>query len=81
MTNGVSINSMGSLQMSCFLTEGRFGYAGTPVSLRLYSQECQGVPFSPICQKSLQFAAAPLVLTPFVRNQRAGFALESRGRG
>ena len=34
---------MGSLQLICFLTEGLFGY----------SQKCQGVHFSSICQKSL----------------------------
>ena len=45
---------------------------GTPVNLLVSSQKCQGVPFSPICQKSLLiFAAAPLALIPFVRNQGA----------
>ena len=34
------------------------------VNLLLSSQKCQGVPFSSICQKSIAFAAAPLVLTP-----------------
>ena len=40
---------MGSLQISCCLT-GTFG--GTPVNLLLFSQKCQGVPFSPSCQNS-----------------------------
>ena len=42
---------------------------GTPVNLLLSPQKCQGVPFSTICQKCIALAAAPLALTPFVRNQ------------
>ena len=38
---------MGSLQVSCFLTEGLFGYSYLPT---LSSQKCQGVPFSAICK-------------------------------
>ena len=39
---------MGPLQMLCFLTEGLFG---TPINL-VFPAKCQGVPFSPIRQKS-----------------------------
>ena len=43
---------------------------GTPlVYLLLSSQKCQGVPFFPNLSKSITFAAAPSVSTPFVRNQ------------
>ena len=42
---------------------------GTPVYLLLSSQTCQGVPFATIWKQIIAFAAAPLVLTPFVRNQ------------
>ena len=56
----------GSLQISCFLTEGPF--LGIPLNLLLSSQKCQGVPFSPICQTIETFAAVTLVVTPFVRN-------------
>ena len=41
---------LGSLEMLCFLT-GTFGVL--PVNLLLSSQKCQGVPFSPMRQKSL----------------------------
>ena len=38
---------MGSLHFFlCFLTD----FLDTPVNLLLYSEKCQGVPFSPICQ-------------------------------
>ena len=60
---------MGSLQSSGFWTDELFGYSGAPGNLLLYSQKCQGVPFSPICGNLFTFAAAPLMLTPFVRNQ------------
>ena len=50
---------MGSMQMSCLLT---------PVNLLVSSQKCQGVPF-PNLSRFVTFAAAPLVLTPFVRIQ------------
>ena len=46
---------MGSLQISCFLTD----FLGTPVNLLLCSQKCQGVPFSPNPPKFITFAAAP----------------------
>ena len=62
---------MGSLQIVClFLAEGVFGvlpltYFYIPKSARVY--------FSPKFVKThyITFAAAPLVLTPFVRNQGA----------
>ena len=44
-------------------------FLGTLVNLLWSSQKCQGVPFSPDLSKLITFAAAPLVLTPFVRNQ------------
>ena len=40
------------------------------VNLLSTSQKCQGVPFSPNLSKTITFAAAPLALTPFVRNQK-----------
>ena len=57
---------VGSLLILCFLTEGLLG---TPVNMHLYSQKCQGVPFSPNLSKFTTFAAATLVSTPFVPNQ------------
>ena len=44
-------------------------FLGTPVSLLLSSQTCQGAPFFHNLSKFITFAAAALVLTPFVRNQ------------
>ena len=58
---------MGPLRISCFFDRGTF--LDTPVNLLLSSQKCQGVPFSPICQIHY-FCSGPLVLTPFVRNQK-----------
>ena len=52
---------MVSLQIYCFFTEGLLG---TPINLLVYFRKCQGVPYSPICQNALLFAAAPFVLTP-----------------
>ena len=57
---------MGSLKISCVLTEGPLGYS------REYTFIFPKVPgrtFFPNLSKSITFAAAPLVLTPFVRNQ------------
>ena len=55
------------------LGKGQMGSALTfwvlPFNLCLSSQKCQGVPFSPICQQNITFAAAPLLLTPSVRKQ------------
>ena len=59
---------MVSLEILVFLTERPLG---TPVIQLLSSHKCQGVLLFPICQNSITFAAAPLVLTPFVRNQKA----------
>ena len=42
---------------------------GSPVNLLLSSQKCQGAPCFPDLSKIITSAAAPLVLTPFVRNQ------------
>ena len=67
---------MGSLQTCCFLTEGLFGilpltYFHLPKSARRT--------FFPNLSKSNTFTAAPLVLTPFVRNQIFG-CLSDSGR-
>ena len=43
---------MGSLQTNMFF-DRVFFLVITPVNLLLYSQKCQGEPFSPICQNSL----------------------------
>ena len=58
---------MGSLQISCFLTEGLF--LGTPINLLLIFPKVPGCTFFPNLSKIITVAAAPLVLTPFVRNQ------------
>ena len=57
---------MGSLQMSCFLTEGPFGYSRSPTFI---FPKVPGCTFFPNLSKFITFAAAPSVLTPFVRNQ------------
>ena len=54
---------MGSLQISCFLTD----LLGTPANLLSSSKKERT--FFPNLSKFITFAAAPLVLTPFVRNQ------------
>ena len=64
-TNGVSTNGVTANFM--FFDRGTF--LGTPVNLLSSSQECQGVPFFPNLSKFVTSAAAPLVLTPFVRSQ------------
>ena len=64
-TNGVSTSGVTANLM--LFDRGTFW--GTPVSLLLSPQKCQGVLFSPNLSKIISFAAAPLVLTPFVRNQ------------
>ena len=51
-------------------------FFGTPVNLLLSSQKSQGVPFFPICHKTPS-AAAPSVLTPFVRDQEAASSSSS----
>ena len=46
-------------------------FLGTPVNLLWSPQKCQGLLlFSPNLSRFITFAAAPLVLTPFVRNQK-----------
>ena len=57
---------MGSLRISCFLTEGLFGYSRLPTFI---FSKVAGLAFSPNLSKFITFAAAPVVLTPFVRNQ------------
>ena len=51
---------MGSLQMFMFFDRD---FSGTPVNLLLYSQKCQGVPFSPICQIHY-FCSSPISVDP-----------------
>ena len=63
-TNGVSTNGVTANLM--FFDRD---FSGTPVNLLLSSQKCQGVSFSPNLSTLITFAAAPLMLTPFVRNQ------------
>ena len=57
---------MGSLRISCFLTEGLFGLL--PLAY-FYLPKVPGRTFFPNLSKFITFAAAPLVLTTFVRNQ------------
>ena len=59
ITNGVTV--------ICMFFDRDF--LGTPVNLLLSSQKCQGVPFCLNLSTLITFAAAPFVLTPFVRNQ------------
>ena len=61
-TNGVGTNGV----TADFMLFDRGTLLGAPVNLLLSSQKCQGVPFSPICQKSLLLQRPHLVLTPFV---------------
>ena len=64
-TNGVGANGVHANFR--FLTAGLFGC--TPVNLLLSSQKCQGRIFFPNLSKFITFASAPLVSTPFVRDQ------------
>ena len=48
-TNGVSTNGV----TANFMLFDRGTFWVLPLNLRLSSQKCQGVPFSPICEKSL----------------------------
>ena len=57
---------IGSLQFSCVLTEKLFVYPRPPTFV---FQKVLVYTFFPNLSKSITFAAAPLVLTPFVRNQ------------
>ena len=57
---------MGSLRISCFSTEGLLGYSRWPTFI---FPKVPGRTFFPNLSKFITFAAAPLVLTPFVRNQ------------
>ena len=57
---------MGSLQISCFLT-GTFRVL--PLTNFDIPKSAKVIPFSPLCQQISTFAAAHLVLTPFVRNR------------
>ena len=56
---------MGSLRILLF-DRGTCWYSR---ELDFPKEKCQGAPFSANLSKLLTFAAAPLVLTPFVRNQ------------
>ena len=59
---------MGSLQISCLLTEGLPGYSRQPNCV--FPKVPGRTPFSPNLSKCITFAAAPLMATPFVRHQR-----------
>ena len=59
---------MGSLRTSCFLTGGLFGYSCQPTFVSLVPK-VPGRTLFPNLSKIITFAATPLVLTPFVRNQ------------
>ena len=50
---------LGSLQGCCFLTD----FLGTPVNLLLIFPNCQGVPFSSICQIH-DFCSGPISVDP-----------------
>ena len=63
-TNGVSTNGV----ILCVLAEGLFGYSREPASIY---PEVPGRTFFTNLSKIITFAAAPLVLTPFVCNQSA----------
>ena len=56
----------GSLQSSCVLREGLFGYSPSTVFIL---PKVPGRTFSPNLSKWITFAAAPSVLTPSVRSQ------------
>ena len=56
-TNGSAL--MGSLQLSFLLRD----FWGTPANLLLPYQKCQGIPFSPICQK-YYFCSGPISADP-----------------
>ena len=53
---------MGSLQSSCFLTEGLLGVL--PVNLLLSSQKWQGVPFFPNLSRIHYFCSDPISVDP-----------------
>ena len=57
---------MGSLRISCFLTQGLLGYSRLPTFI---FPKVPGRTFFPNLSEFITSAAAPLVLTPFVRNQ------------
>ena len=63
----------GSLQISCHLT-GTFWVL--PLTCFYLPKSARAYPFPPNLSKSIAFAAAPLGLTPFVRNQITAFRQE-----
>ena len=66
-TNGVSTNGVTVNIMFFFLQRD---ILGTPVYLRLSSQKCQGVPFSPSCQNSLLVCSGPISVNPICPQPR-----------
>ena len=68
-SNGVSTNGFTANYM--FLTEGPFGYSREPTFI---FPKVPGRTFFLNLSKLITFAVAPLVLTPFVRNQGAARA-------
>ena len=68
---------MGSLQICCFFDRGTFWVL--PLTYFYLPQSSRAYLFSNL-SKFITFAAAPLVLTPFVRNQRSPTACGPGGR-
>ena len=62
---------MGSMQISCFLTEGPFGHSRWPTFI---FPKVPGRTFFPQSVKIYYFRYGPLVLTPFVHNQHEPMA-------
>ena len=73
--NGVSANGVAANSM-CF---GRGTFWVLPFTYFIFPK-VPGRTFFPNPSKVITFAAAPLVSTPFVRNQGAAAAAEGRGR-
>ena len=65
---------MEPLQVLCFSTEGPFGYSRKPTFI---FPKVPGPTFFPNLSRFITFAAAPLVLTTFVRNQKLGVAIQT----
>ena len=72
-TNGVSI--MGSPQIQCVFDRGTFGVL--PLTYFYFCQKCQGVPFSPIGQKSLLVYGGPVSVDPICPQPAAAHAPRS----
>ena len=62
----MGVSTKGVTALLCFSTKGPFGYSRQPTFI---FPKVPGRTFFPNLPKFVTFAAAPLVLTPFVRNQ------------